>query len=476
VDARDPPSAHGRDVAIAPVGVGRSEGVQRYDGDFVSTDRRSLSSRAPLPEGTLPVGFALLIAGFSTLAFFRVGQWAVGGDEEDFKPILALWFATFALAPGFFLPLEQELSRALSARRALDEGGQPVFHRVRSLGAILAGLVALVIIFASPFITSSYFDGNWVMLVALLAAFVGYAPAHLARGICSGSGRFDDYAIVMGSDGVVRIVLCVALALIGIEAVGAYGFAVAVAPVLSVLVVWRRGALRTEPGPPATWQEVTPNLGWLLIGTVCAAILLNAGPVTANILAEPNQDAEVTAFAQGVLIARVPLFLFQAVQAALLPRLSRLAARGEYDEFRSGFKKLMVIVVAVGVLGTAGAFVVGPAVVDIMYGADLSGRTLAMLALGSALYMQAIATSQAVIALHGHSLVALGWAVSVVTFVLGTWLAPDELFARIEIGLVISSATALAIFAIALRYKMASGEVPDPESVMEAITEIPLES
>ena len=233
---------------------------------------------------------------------------------------------------------------------------------------------------------------------------------------------------------------------------------------------------RTEPGPPASWQEVTPNLGWLLIGTVCAAILLNAGPVTANILAEPSQDAEVTAFAQGVLIARVPLFLFQAVQAALLPRLSRLAARGEFDEFRNGFKKLMVIVVAVGAIGTAGAFVIGPAVVKIMYDADLSGRTLAMLALGSALYMLAIATSQAVIALHGHSLVALGWAVSVVAFVLGTWLSTDELFARIEIGLVISSATALAIFALALRYKMASGAVPDAESVMEAITEIPLES
>ena len=48
------------------------------------------------------------------------------------------------------------------------------------------------------------------MLVALIVAFAAYAPAHLARGICSGSGRFRDYAIVMGSDGVVRIVLCVA--------------------------------------------------------------------------------------------------------------------------------------------------------------------------------------------------------------------------------------------------------------------------
>jgi O-antigen/teichoic acid export membrane protein len=42
-----------------------------------------------------------------------------------------------------------------------------------------------------------------------------------------------------------------------------------------------------------------------------------------------------------VLLARVPLFLFQAVQAALLPRLARLAAEGEIDEFRAGFRRLM---------------------------------------------------------------------------------------------------------------------------------------
>ena len=71
------------------------------------------TTRTPLPEGTLPVGVALLIAGVATYAFFKIGTWAVGGADE-FKPISSLWFATFALAPGFFLPLEQELGRALS--------------------------------------------------------------------------------------------------------------------------------------------------------------------------------------------------------------------------------------------------------------------------------------------------------------------------------------------------------------------------
>ena len=84
----------------------------------MSLSSAKLRERAPLPEGTLPIGAALLIAGIATYAFFKVGNVAVGGDEA-FEPIASLWFATFALAPGFFLPLEQELGRAIAHRRAI---------------------------------------------------------------------------------------------------------------------------------------------------------------------------------------------------------------------------------------------------------------------------------------------------------------------------------------------------------------------
>jgi len=441
----------------------------------VSTAEIPAQARTPLPEGTIPVGVALLIAGVATYAFFKIGTVAVGGAEE-FAPIASMWFAVFALAPGFFLPLEQELGRALSHRRATNEGGRPVVRKVVGLGAALMGIVTLAVLAVSPLIASSLFDGDWFMVIALVAAFAAYAPAHMARGICSGSGRFRDYAIVLGSDGVVRIVLCVVLAVVGITAAGAYGLAIAISPLFAVAYVYRRGALNTEVGPPAEWSEVTPNLGWLLVGSVCAAALLNAGPIAARLLSGDADAAFVTEFSYGVLLARIPLFLFQAVQAALLPRLSRLAARGEFAEFRSGLKRLMYAVLAVGVVGTTGAFILGPWALRIVYDADLSGRTLAMLSLSSAVYMLALATAQAVIALQGHALVAVGWAAGVVGFLLGTWLSSDEVFARIEIGLVVSSGAALVTFALALRSRLRHGATPNSGSVMEAITDMPFET
>lgn len=439
-----------------------------------AASRPTLSERLPLPEGTLPVGAGLLIAGLASYAFFKVG--AASLSEEGFKPVASLWFATFALAPGFFLPLEQELGRALSHRKALGQGGRPVVRRVVALGAALAAIVCVTVLALSPVLTHHYFDGSWAMTLALVVGFLCYAPAHIARGTCSGTGRFRSYALVMGADGVVRIVLCLALAAIGISTAGPYGFAVAIAPLAGVLVVGARGQLRTQEGPEASWAEVTPNLGWLLLGSVLAAGLVNAGPIAMGLLADDSESALVTRFGYGVLFARVSVFLFQAVQAALLPRLARLAARGNFDEFRVGFRRLMVVVVAVGAIGTVGAYLVGPPAIEFVYDADLSNRTLTVLALSSACYMVALATAQAVIALKGHAQVALGWTLGMVTFVAVTALASDDLFRRVELGLLAGSAAAMVSFFVSLRSRLAGGAEADQDSLFEAITDMPLET
>jgi O-antigen/teichoic acid export membrane protein len=433
--------------------------------------------RASFPEGTIPVAAALLIAGVATYLFFAIGRNAVGGADE-FAPLSSLWFATFALAPGFFLPLEQELGRGLGHRRAVGDGGRPVVAKVARLGLLLAGIVALAILCVSPWITSAYFDGDWVMLIALVVAFCAYAPAHLARGICSGNGRFHSYAVVIGSDGVVRVAVCTLFALIGITAVGPYAFLIALSPLVGITYVASKRQLATADGSEATWKEVTPNLGWLLLGSVFAAALLNAGPVLVNLLSEDTPEAEemVTEFGYGVLLARIPLFMFQAVQAALLPRLSRLAAKGNFVEFRNGLRRLLVLVVGVGVVGSLGALAIGPFVLEKVYNAELDGVTLAILAAGSACYMVALALAQAVIALRGHSLVALGWVVGAVALALGVWLSSDDVFRRVEIGVLASSIAAMTFFAFALRSKLAAGARPDDASVLEALADRPLES
>lgn len=432
------------------------------------------AAKTPLPEGTLAVGGGLLVAGLSSYAFFKVGQEALGKD--DFKPIVALWFATFVLAPGFFLPLEQEMGRALAHRRALGHGGRPVVSRVVPLGAVIAGVIVAVLVGFSSLATREFFEGFGLVTAALIVAFLAYAPTHLARGVCSGQGRFAAYGIVMGTDGFVRVVGCIVLWQLDVTNVGAYAMLVALSPLTGVIIVGFMGELRTEPGPPAAWSEVTPNLGWLLLGSLMGAGLVNAGPIAIDILAQAGESEKVTRFGNGVLLSRVPLFLFQAVQAALLPRLARLAAQGDLSEFRRGFRQLMVVVVFVGILGTVSSFAFGPPVLDLVYDGGLDRRTLTLLALGSAVYMVALATAQAVIALRGHARVGLGWLTGMITFLLCAWLSSNDLYLRVEIGLVASSLAALLVFVVSLRRLLASGATFDPDSLNDALSDRPLES
>jgi O-antigen/teichoic acid export membrane protein len=251
---------------------------------------------------------------------------------------------------------------------------------------------------------------------------------------------------------------------------------VAAPPALAVLIAGRGQQDLLVDGPVAEWAELTPNMGWLVGGSVLAAILVNGGPVMAGILKTPSQADLVSHFTYAVVITRVPLFLFQAVQAALLPRLAKLAARGALDEFRDGFRRLMHLVILVGILGVAGSFVLGPFVIEKFYGARLTHTTVTALAIGSTCYMVALATAQAVIALQGHALVAAGWTIAMAVFVVVTATSSHDLYRRVEFGLVAGCAAAMAAFAIAFRMRLRAGGTPSGDSVMDALTDMPFET
>ena len=280
----------------------------------------------------------------------------------------------------------------------------------------------------------------------------------------------------MGGEGVIRMALCVALASVGVQAVGLYGLAVGIPPLIAVSIAVRREQHLYEPGPEAPWSELTSNLGWLLAGSVLAAFMVNAGPIAVTLLATPDQKSLAGKFTTSTVIARVPLFLFQAVQASLLPKLALLVGAGRFSDFRAGLRRLLSAVAGLGVIAVVGAFLIGPLVVRILFGPDydLGRRNLTMLAASAALYMVAITTSQAIIALHGHARVAIGWAVGVVVFVVVTALGNDLLL-RVEMGLVVGSAASVLALWLLLRSLMKRGGVPDEESLVEAFQDLPLE-
>lgn len=429
-----------------------------------------------LPEGTLEVGAGLVVAGMTTYAFLTVAKAVLG--ESAYGPLGVLWALIFTAGPGFFLPIEQEVSRALAARRSRSEGSGPLLRRAATLGVALLAVLVVAALVAGPLIVQHLFSGQWLLLLGLLLGLVGYLMGHLARGTVSGLGRFRPYAVYIGGEGVLRLLGCVVLAVAGVKTAGLYGVAVGLAPMLATIIAMRREREIVTPGPDAPYSELSSSLGALLAASVLAMALVNAGVIAVKLLASgPQEDKIVSVFFVGVVVARLPLFLFQAVQAALLPRLTHLATTGQLVEFRVGFKKLVAVVAGVGAAGVIGSLLLGPSVVDKAFNVNLGRGDLVLLAAGSATYMLALAVAQALIALHGQNQVALSWLASVIIFVGGVVAFSSlDLYPRVELALLAGAATALIAMGFCVVMKVRSGAELREGDLIEALHDMPLEA
>ena len=283
------------------------------------------------------------VSGIATYAFLAVADRAL--DPEAYAAVGVLWSLLFAVGNGVMQPLEQEVARAVSTRRAAGIGTGPVVKRAAVIGAGFTAVVVLVALLVEQlaaagaisdrFTLGHLLDDDAALVAAFLVGLAAFAAGHLTRGTLSSNGRFRGYALFFGLDGLSRVVLAGLLAVAGVAVAGPYGVVAAIAPFIGVGagLVGQRGLL--EPGPPAEWSELTRALGWLLAGTASLALIVQGGTIAVDVLAAPDEAEAAGVFLNGLVIARIPLFLFQAVLASLLPRLSRLAGSGQLDEFRS---------------------------------------------------------------------------------------------------------------------------------------------
>lgn len=389
-----------------------------------------------VPEGTFAVGAGLAVSGVTTYGFqilaFR------GLSKPDYAALNALWVFVFVLAPGVFLPLEQEVGRALSARRVRGVGGGPVVQRAGFLGGMfaLALAFAIVVVSSTTGIVQHKFNGHVGLVVCLVVALFTFGVEFLARGAFAGVGRFGAYGLSLAAEGVIRLVPCIPLAIANVTNPLWYGLCLAVPPLLATMVAMRGQSGLALPGPPAPWSELSSNLGFLLGGSLLAQVLSYAPFLGAQVLATPNERTKVADFIVGLFLSRLPILLFQAVQAALLPRLSTLVSAGRDDEFQNGVRKLVAIVVGIGLLGVTVGGTAGPWAGKILFGNkfNLGHADVALLAAGSGMFILALTLSQALIALSGHRQAMIAWLVGLVAFVAVTGLATHALFLRVELG------------------------------------------
>ncbi len=386
-----------------------------------------------LPAGAAPVGAGLVILGMTSYGFLAVAARML--TPPEFATLSVLWVLVYTVGPGVFLPFEQEVGRALSDRRARGLGGGPLLGRAAALGLGVLIVLAVATLLAGPALRAHLFDGSWLMFAALVISLFGLWAAHLSRGAFAGNARFGWYGGQLAVEGLSRLGLCLLLALGAVHRPGAYGLLVGGVFLISAMATAPGLHGLVTPGPDARWEELTGALGWLLGGALLSQALVNAAPVAVKLLATADQRGAAGTLLAALVLARLPLFLFAAVQAALLPRLAGLVGGGRRRLFRSSVRRLLAGVAVVGVANTIAMSVLGPPLVRYVFGErfHMAGGDLARLSAATGLYMAANVLSNALLALRRYRLALVGYAAGVSALIVVTALA-SSLFLRVELG------------------------------------------
>lgn len=405
---------------------------------------------AKLPKGTVPVGAGLGVMGLTSYGFLLITARAL--HPVGYAEITVVWTVLFTIGPGLFLPLEQECARRVSS--AHDGSiSRAALRRIITLGGLLLAAVIVLSAAAWPLIGVRIFNSDLPLFITTLAATACLWPVHTSRGMLAGSGHFGRYGVGLCVDGILRVVGAAVLALSGSSTAWHYA-AVFIASQLvatgvSLLGAHFRYVGESSNGPDHadSWTSIRKAIGWMLVAVLMSQLLANGGTFAAKAIASPT-DPTAGVFLSALVIARIPLFLFAALQASLLPNIAGLIARRELVAVRALVRRVCVALSALGIAATLLLLVFGTELLVFVFGPrfEISRWTLGLLSIGCTVFMVASALAQVLIAAQRAKEAGIIWVVSVVLF-LAFLTLPIELTLRISLCLLLSSLGALLLFA-----------------------------
>jgi O-antigen/teichoic acid export membrane protein len=160
-------------------------------------------------------------------------------------------------------------------------------------------------------------------------------------------------------------------------------------------------------------------------------------------------------FVAALTLARIPLFLFSAVQASLLPALSRHVGAGDRKRFVATLRRLTLGILGLGAISGVVALAVGPQALRLVFGPDfaIDRVDVALLAVATAGLMLVTTLGQALIATARYRSAALAPFLGIVVFVLAAPAGDAPLERRVSVALLL--AVTVTVLALAAQVKVA---------------------
>lgn len=379
------------------------------------------------PTPVLAIGLGVFSAAGSL--FLAVSNRALSISEAGY--LIYMYFLLTTLGVGALGGLEQEMTRTISRDLSLGVSPLATLRGQLRQAAVLGGITLALTLAASPFLVGRSFDGHWYLAGELMLGLVGSGVSYLIRGVLSGYQRFRAYSATLMVEGLSRLVPAAVLALVHVHTAWIYGLLYVLASVFAALsgLVGLRGAIseseRTLASAPAdaaaaaamdTVRQGASNMVLLTFATLASQVVLNGVPLgippKLNAL---NEHKQTLALGNAMGLVRLALLVVFPLQAPLLPKLTRSATQGDMAQLRRHTGLLVGACVAVGLLGTGAAALVGPWLLkSYLNTVGLSSALMAALAFGTTFLMTAYLFQSALIALRCHFKVFVAWMVGVV--------------------------------------------------------------
>lgn len=413
-----------------------------------------------LPPGTQSVALGTVVLGGASYLHLAAAGHSL--DTRGMAGVSVLWTIVMSVGIGLFFPIEQELTRIVAARAVRGEGARPVLRRAALLTTgILAVVLGLLAALARP-LAARLFHGDLALVAALGSAFVAMAFCYVSRGILAGLGLFTAYGTQLAVDGALRTGLAFGLALAGWHSALGFSLILTVAPLIALLATVPNACRAARPGPRVGWADLVRGLGLLICSTLLAQWMVSAAVLSVQLL-EPARVALVAALLSALVLARVPIFVFGALQAALLSGLASAAAAGAHAAFRSLLRRACAVVAllscAIGLVAVA----LGPWLIHLLFAAPevLGHLDFLWLALGTFCYLLAMVLGQCLIVLHRHRAQLACWLLGAAVLV-GATVAPGRIATRVCVAFALGALSTAAGMAWSLRTPGAHG--PDTPS------------
>jgi O-antigen/teichoic acid export membrane protein len=444
----------------------------------------AMTSDSGYGRGTAVLSVGIGVTGLVTYAYFSLASYGLSASE--YGGITLLWSAIFFVVSVLYRPVEQLLSRTIAERDARAQTGS---EHLRVAATIQLGLgaafVVLALLFRGP-IEEGLLGGSSALYAILIVAVLAYAASYFARGFLAGSRSFGLYGGLVLMEALSRCLFAAAVVVGLFSGQTVVALGMAAAPIVSLAVVpWAisRRVRAGAPGPsgtprvsesrpiepaaapepsasgPGTETEFTLSQGGgfaaaVLLVMVSEQTFLNAGPLIVAATGGAQGVALAGLAFNVLLIARAPLQLFQSVQTAILPHLTRLTASGERDPFRRSVNVTLLAIALFAAVVALGLLALGPFVMGRLFGGDVVyGRGgLVLVGIGMGLYLAAATLNQAALARGQAPVAAACWVSSAVGFVL-LLLVPgfEDRVLQLELAFVAGAAVLCALLGVLYR-------------------------